>query len=108
MKDEYKDSARCAKLYCAIMDVLEYSGHKKPAEEALSVVDWVEREILKDRNRTLLWAAELVKTEYNKSEDLPFTRIVNQIAKEMIDNELKLLRGDISRLKEEIVDEGKR
>lgn len=78
-----------------------------PTEEALSIVNWVKKEILKDRSRTLLWVAELIKTEYNKPDGLPFIRIINQIAKEMISNELNILHGEVSELKEEIIDEGK-
>ena len=108
MNNEDKDSVRYAKLYCAIVEVLGSSGCKDSVEEALSIVNWVKKEILKDRSRTLLWTAELVKIEYNKSEDLPATRIVNQITKEILSNELEILRSEVSRLKEEIVDEGKR
>lgn len=107
MNNEDKDRARCTKLYCAIIDVLEASRCKDPTKEALSIVNWVEQEILKDRSKTLLWVAELIKTEHSKPDDLPFTRIINQIAKEMISNELDILRGEISGLKEEIIDEGK-
>lgn len=105
MNNEDKDRTRCTKLYCAIIDVLDSSGCKNPTEEALSIVNWVKKEILKDRSRTLLWTAELVKTEYNKSKDLLATRIVNQITKEMLSNELEILRSEVSRLKEELVDE---
>lgn len=107
MNNEDKDRARYAKLYCAIVETPGSSGCKDSVEEALSIVNWVKKEILKDRSRTLLWTAELVKTEYNKSEDLLATRIVNQIAKEMISNELNILHGEVSELKEEILDEGK-
>nr|DAR78469.1 MAG TPA: hypothetical protein [Bacteriophage sp.] len=108
MNNEDKDSVRYAKLYCAIVEVLGSSGCKDSVEEALSIVNWVKKEILKDRSRTLLWTAELVKIEYNKSEDLPVTRIVNQITKEILSNELEILRSEVSRLKGELVDEGKR
>lgn len=108
MKDEDKDSARYAKLYYAIVDVIESPKRKGSTEEALSIVTWVEQEILKERSKTLLWAMELIKTEYNKSDDFPTIRIINQIAKEAISNELKILRSEVSRLKEEIIDEGKR
>lgn len=108
MNNEDKDSARYAKLYYAIVDTIESPECKDPTEEALSIVTWVEQEILKDRSRTLLWVMELIKAEYSKPDDLPFIRIINQIAKEMISNELDILRGEVSELKEEIVDEGKR
>ena len=108
MNNEDKDSVRYAKLYCAIVEVLGSSGCKDSVEEALSIVNWVKKEILKDRSRTLLWTAELVKIEYNKPEDLPATRIVNQITKEILSNELEILRSEVSRLKGELVDEGKR
>lgn len=108
MNNEDKDSVRYAKLYCAIVEVLGSSGCKDSVEEALSIVNWVKKEILKDRSRTLLWTAELVKIEYNKSEDLPVTCIVNQITKEILSNELEILRSEVSRLKGELVDEGKR
>lgn len=108
MNNEDKDSVRYAKLYCAIVEVLGSSGCKDSVEEALSIVNWVKKEILKDRSRTLLWVMELIKTEYNKSDDFPFIRIANQIAKEAVGNELKILRSEVSRLKEELVDEGKR
>ena len=107
MNNEDKDRTRCTKLYCAIIDVLDSSGCKNPTEEALSIVNWVNQESLKDRSRTLLWVAELIKTEYNKPDGLPFIRIINQIAKEMISNELNILHGEVSELKEEIIDEGK-
>lgn len=107
MNNEDKDRARCTKLYCAIIDVLGSSGCKNPTEEALSIVNWVNQEILKDRSKTLLWVAELIKTEHSKPDDLPFTRIVNQIAKEMISNEFNILHSEVSELKEEIIDEGK-
>ena len=87
MNNEDKDRARCTKLYCAIIDVLGSSGCKNPTEEALSIVNWVNQEILKDRSKTLLWVAELIKTEHS--------------------NELDILRGEVSELKEEIIDEGK-
>lgn len=108
MNNEDKDSARYAKLYYAIVDVIESPKRKDSTKEALSIVTWVEQEILKDRSKTLLWAMELIKTEYNKSDDFPFIRIANQIAKEAVGNELKILRSEVSSLKEEIVDEGKR
>ena len=112
MKDKDKDSVRYAKLYCAIVEVLGSSGCKDSVEEALSIVNWVNQEILKDRSKTLLWVAELIKTEHSKPDDLkpddlPFIRIISQIAKEMISNELDILRGEVSELKEEIIDEGK-
>lgn len=112
MNNEDKDRARCTKLYCAIVEVLGSSGCKNPTEEALSIVNWVNQEILKDRSKTLLWVAELIKTEHSKPDDLkpddlPFIRIISQIAKEMISNELDILRGEVSELKEEIIDEGK-
>lgn len=105
MNNEDKDSVRYAKLYYAIVDVIESPKRKDSTKEALSIVTWVEQEILKDRSKTLLWAMELVKTEYNKSKDLLATRIVNQITKEMLSNELEILRSEVSRLKEELVDE---
>ena len=107
MKDEDKDSVRYAKLYCAIVEALGSSGCKDPTKEALSIVNWVEQEIMQEKNRTLLWAAKLIETEYSKSEYFPLTRVLQRIKEEMINNELDILRGEISGLKEEIIDEGK-
>lgn len=101
MKDD-KDRERYAKLYYAIAETLKSPELKDPTEEALSIVTWVEQEILKDRSKTLLWVMELIKTEYNKSDDFPTIRIINQIAKEAISNELKILRSEVSHLKEEL------
>ena len=111
MNNEDKDRARCAKLYCAIVEILGSSGCKDPVEEALSIVNWVEQEIMQEKNRTLLWAAKLIETEYSKSEYFPLTRVFQRIKEEMINNEAELHRtiaSEVSRLKEEIVDEGKR
>lgn len=111
MNNEDKDSVRYAKLYCAIVEVLGSSGCKDSVEEALSIVNWVKKEILKDRSRTLLWTAKLIETEYSKSEYFPLTHVLQRIKEEMINNEAELHRtiaSEVSRLKEEIVDEGKR
>lgn len=111
MNNEDKDRARYAKLYCAIVEVLGSSGCKDPVEEALSIVNWVEQEIMQENNRTLLWVAKLIETEYSKSEYFPLTHVLQRIKEEMINNEAELHRtiaSEVSRLKEEIVDEGKR
>lgn len=111
MNNEDKDRARYAKLYCAIVEVLGSSGCKDPVEEALSIVNWVEQEIMQEKNRTLLWVAKLIETEYSKSEYFPLTRVFQQIKEKMINSESGIRRtivSDISRRKEEIIDEGKR
>lgn len=114
MNNEDKDRARCTKLYCAIIDVLGSSGCKdsiQSIKEVLSIIVWVEQEIMQEKSRTLLWTAKLIETEYSKSEYFPLTRVLQRIKEEMINNEAELHRtiaSEVSRLKEEIVDEGKR
>nr|DAM38050.1 MAG TPA: hypothetical protein [Caudoviricetes sp.]DAT16183.1 MAG TPA: hypothetical protein [Caudoviricetes sp.] len=114
MNNEDKDRARYAKLYCAIVEILESSGCKdsiQSIKEVLSIIVWVEQEIMQEKSRTLLWTAKLIETEYSKSEYFPLTHVLQRIKEEMINNEAELHRtiaSEVSRLKEEIVDEGKR
>ena len=56
MNNEDKDRARYAKLYCAIVEILESSGCKdsiQSIKEVLSIIVWVEQEIMQEKSRTL-------------------------------------------------------